>query len=214
MQISINSTRKQAAFTQEKNTGIEWSSRNSVGEAYTSKQYLKFYAKALELKHHSTLFYDIRGSIYDKYLIDKLLRVETTIKNKAHWKTYNLEISTLKDLLDIDLSKNRTLITRPINYYMTGIKFIKTRTDLTASERAYLYMINSIKENGSSEIKAIIEVSKILEPIHKSSRAKKKLIELVNSQRIFKIKKSDSNQLDIITELKKLEIIPTLKPTI
>jgi hypothetical protein len=42
------------------------SSRNSVGEAYTSKQYLKFYAKALELKH-STLFYDtyIRGSIYD-----------------------------------------------------------------------------------------------------------------------------------------------------
>jgi hypothetical protein len=34
---------------------------------------------------------------------------------------------------------------------MTGIKFIKTRTDLTASERAYLYMINSIKENGSSE---------------------------------------------------------------
>jgi exonuclease V gamma subunit len=131
----------------KKSTGIEWSSRNSVGEAYTSKQYLKFYAK-LELKHHSTLFYDtyIRGSIYDKYLIDnKLLRVETTIKNKAHWKTYNLEISTLKDLLDIDLSKNRTLITRPINYYMTGIKFIKTRTDLTASERAYLYMINSKK---------------------------------------------------------------------
>jgi hypothetical protein len=106
-------------------------------------------------------------------LIDnKLLRVETTIKNKAHWKTYNLEISTLKDLLDIDLSKNRTLITRPINYYMTGK--IKTRTDLTASERAYLYMINSIKENGSSEIKAIIEVSKILEPIHKSNRSRAK----------------------------------------
>jgi hypothetical protein len=55
---------------------------------------------------------------------------------------------------------------------MTGIKFIKTRTDLTA--RAYLYMINSIKENGSSEIKAIIEVSKILEPIHKSNRSRAK----------------------------------------
>jgi hypothetical protein len=86
------------AFTQK--YWYRMGSRNSVGEAYTSKQYLKFYAKALELKHHSTLFYDtyIRGSIYDKYLIDnKLLRVETTIKNKAHWKTYNLEISTLKD---------------------------------------------------------------------------------------------------------------------
>jgi hypothetical protein len=43
-----------------------------------------------------------------------------------HWNLQH-EISTLKDLLDIDLSKNRTLITRPINYYMTGIKFIKTR---------------------------------------------------------------------------------------
>jgi hypothetical protein len=75
-------------------------------------------------------------------LIDnKLLRVETTIKNKAHWKTQPWNINT-KDLLDIDLSKNRTLITRPINYYMTGIKFIKTRTDLTASEeRIYIWLI-------------------------------------------------------------------------
>jgi hypothetical protein len=41
--------------------------------------------QALELKHHSTLFYDtyIRGSIYDKYLIDT---VETTIKNKTFRK--------------------------------------------------------------------------------------------------------------------------------
>jgi hypothetical protein len=75
------------AFTQKRNTGIEWSSRNSVGEAYTSKQYLKFYAKALELKHHSTLFYDtyIRGSIYDKFDINCLelkqpLRIKHTGK--------------------------------------------------------------------------------------------------------------------------------------
>jgi hypothetical protein len=45
------------AFTQEKNTGIEWSSRNSVGEAYTSKQYLKFYAKAQNyiIQHYSMI---------------------------------------------------------------------------------------------------------------------------------------------------------------
>jgi hypothetical protein len=60
MQISINITQGKScnAFTQEKNTGIEWSSRNSVGEAYTSKQYLKFYAKALELntiQHYSMI---------------------------------------------------------------------------------------------------------------------------------------------------------------
>jgi hypothetical protein len=58
MQISINST--QGNKLQCIHTKEHWyrMSRNSVGEAYTSKQYLKFYAKALELKHHSTLFYD------------------------------------------------------------------------------------------------------------------------------------------------------------
>jgi hypothetical protein len=68
-------------------------SRNSVGEAYNCKQYLKFYAKALELNTFN-IFYDTYGvqSMY-KYLIDnKLLRVETTIKNKAHWK----KLTTLK----------------------------------------------------------------------------------------------------------------------
>jgi hypothetical protein len=81
------------AFTQEKNTGIEWSSRNSVGEAYTSKQYLKFYAKALELKHHSTLFYDtyIRGSIYDKYLIDNCLELKQPLRIKHTGKLTTLK---------------------------------------------------------------------------------------------------------------------------
>jgi hypothetical protein len=66
-------------------------SRNSVGEAYTSKQYLKFYAKALELKHHSTLFYDLYSISMINLIDNKLLRVETTIKNKAHWKLTTLK---------------------------------------------------------------------------------------------------------------------------
>jgi hypothetical protein len=79
---STHKGNKLCAFTQEKNTGIEWSSRNSVGEAYTSKQYLKFYAKALELKHHSTLFYDtyIRGSMIYYLELKQPLRIKHTGK--------------------------------------------------------------------------------------------------------------------------------------
>jgi hypothetical protein len=53
-------------------------------------------------------------------------------------------------------------------------------------------------------IKAIIGSNKILEPIHKSNKTElKKLIELVKfTACIFKIKKSDSNQLDIILNWK------------
>jgi hypothetical protein len=59
MQISINSTQEKASHSHKK-TGI----MDVVQLVKHTKQYLKFYAKALELKHHSTLFYDILCSIY------------------------------------------------------------------------------------------------------------------------------------------------------
>jgi hypothetical protein len=62
MQISINKVHKgnklQCIHTRKEYWYRNGVVENSVGEAYTSKQYQKFYAKALELKHHSTLFYD------------------------------------------------------------------------------------------------------------------------------------------------------------
>jgi hypothetical protein len=53
-----------------KNTGIEWVVKFSGWGMM--KQYLRFYAKALELKHHSTLFYDTYIGVQSavKYLID------------------------------------------------------------------------------------------------------------------------------------------------
>jgi undecaprenyl pyrophosphate synthase len=44
--------KKKFAFTQE-----NWYRMDVVQLVKHTKQYLKFYAKALELKHHSTLFY-------------------------------------------------------------------------------------------------------------------------------------------------------------
>jgi hypothetical protein len=88
MQISINSTQNRLQHSHKKRTG----SRN--GWVKHAPVNLRSFTLNIELKHHSTLFYDtyIRGSIYDKYLIDnKLLRVETTIKNKAHWKLTTLK---------------------------------------------------------------------------------------------------------------------------
>jgi hypothetical protein len=54
-------------------------------------------------------------------------------KNKSTLENL-LEISTLKRFTGYRFGKNRTLITRPINYYMTGIKFIKTELILTVKE--------------------------------------------------------------------------------
>lgn len=201
-------------FTKNTNTGIEWSNRNKVGKSYLKKQYLKYYAKSIELKYNSIKFYEayIKGTPADKYLIDdKLIRIETTIKNNAHWNTYGRNVRTLRDLLALDLSKNLEVFKRPINHYMTGSKFVEVRTNLTPSDKEKLELIRMyILHYNFTENEAIESLSVMMEPKDKSNRSryKKKLINLCSSNRVKEIKKSNINQLDMIDELEKLNLIP------
>ena len=111
------------AFRQEFNRGIEFGARDKVYKSYTTKQYLKVYAKLIELKHvkRSNDFYCayLDANDINKYDPDYFYRIETTIKNAAHFKTYGLEIRTLNDLLELDLDKNGAqFFERPLNTYL------------------------------------------------------------------------------------------------
>lgn len=201
-------------FRKKNNVGIEWSDRNKVGKSYRKKQYLKYYAKSLELKHHSTVFYDtyIKGTDIDNKLSDtKSLRVETTIKNREHWKTYKVDVTTLKSLLEVDLTKHIEIFNRPINHYMQGINIINTRTDLTPNQKlqlGYMDLLNKLYDYSENE--AITHMVSEYGGTTKQSRYqfKKALQKLVSENREIDIKISDEKQLDIITELEKLELIP------
>ena len=169
------------AFTQENNVGIEWGERNKVFKAYKTKQYLKYYAKSLELKHNSTLFYDSyikSNKEITKYLIDnKLLRIETTLKNNAHWNTYGATVITLRDLLELDLTKLSDVFKRPISHYMKGDKFIPIKTNLNVTERQSLMLLKlTMDYYNMTEFEAIEHLSLTLEPNPKNrGRFRKKL---------------------------------------
>ena len=115
-----------SGWTQEKNTGIEFGDRQKVGRRYRTKQYLKFYAKLVELE------YNPRSKEFKEAYLDTInleaydypyfLRVETTIKNAAHFQVYDLEVRTLKDLLKVSASAMRGCIQGGINMHLNALK--------------------------------------------------------------------------------------------
>jgi hypothetical protein len=143
-------------FKLASNRGIEWGNRDKVAKAYKTKQYLKYYAKVLELKYNSTEFYEayIKDKLNEKILFadgtlheyenteENVLRIETTIKNPNHFRTYGIECVTLLDLLKIDLMLHSAIFNRPIQTYMNGYKTIRHNTELSPLERTYLFSLN------------------------------------------------------------------------
>ena len=142
-------TIKPNLFSNNTNRGIQWGEREKVYKAYKTKQFLKYYAKLLELKNNSEEFYNAYlkdkinevtlfadGSEYtDEVTEDNLLRIETTIKNPSHFETYGIYCKTLLDLLNIDLSKHSSFFNRPIQTYMSGYRPINHNSELTLSEK-------------------------------------------------------------------------------
>jgi hypothetical protein len=232
--IISKSTPKANRFNKKMNIGIEWGTRGKVGKAYATKQYLKYYSKSLEFKNFkdkpkSFEFYkkyiqeyaneDIVlacGSIYKQDLMndERLLRVETSIKDKDHWKTYELNVDTLRDLLSVNLSKCPNIFNRPINAYMNKYRAIKHRENLTPQEELMIAFIDSICEN-SEEDKVVITDrfinlifdSKEKTPTNRKSKSilKKRMFLLINSKEKTTKKKYSEES---INEFKKLGLIP------
>ena len=222
-------------WTKKNNTGAEWGHRTYIGKSYHKKQFLKYYSKLIELKYNSTEFYNtfLKAEVEQNTLfadgtteapyfskkenIDKLLRVETTIKNKAHWETYGLKVNTLLELLNVDLSKQNIIFNRPIANYMTGHKLIQHRTDLTPTERMLLQYMHTkaqllgieVQDTISSIVyEAFLGKEKTQTIRNQKSQYKKKLLNLLlqNKAEIVELNK-ESNQLKL-EELLKFSLIP------
>lgn len=151
-------------YTKDTNLGIQWSHRDKVGRAFKTKQFLKYYAKAIELKYNSTPFYekyiknalnqtliDLNGKVItegNKYFDEqRLLRVETTIKNNLHFESYGYQVKTLRDLLNLKKDKDfLKIFTRPMSQYMSGYREIKHNEEMTIGQRfKYLTLLNKAK---------------------------------------------------------------------
>ncbi len=218
-------------FKKKENTGIQWGHRDKVGRSYTKKQFLKYYAKAVELTYNSTDFYneylynplsqsliDIQGNVLcekNKYFdLEKLIRIETTLKNTEHFKTYGYSPKTLKDLLNIALDVTfLKVFTRPMSTYMTGYREIKHADKMTINQRTkYLLCLYTAKHKQMSIEDVVPLLAYQLHP--KNIRARRELkhqyYSIINMEEVgVKTHKHNTEHWNnFITEIQQKNIIP------
>ena len=226
-------TIKPNLFELKINRGIEWGKRKEVAKAYKTKQFLKYYAKVLELMHNSTDFYNayIKDKLNEETLFadssifvpdyneNNILRVETTIKNSDHFNTYGIKCKTLIELLNIDLLKHNAIFNRPIQTYMSGYKTITHNLELTLTQRGWIYSLNLLAKSMNLRPIEVVDVLVLqMFPFNpdtkinvlKSSRSqfKKKLIELLHIDKKTMIQNKMKNTQISMDEIKGFGIIP------
>jgi hypothetical protein len=221
-------------WNEKTNTGIQWSSRAGVKKAYTTKQFLKYYAKLMSLKYDpsnvefyetylkdivfgKTLFSDL--SEYENPLNDNnFLRIETTIKNSDHFETYKIKnIKTLEQLLQLNIASEYAFFKRPQSVYMTGYKILKQVSEQTHQDKAYYIMMNAFSQIYSIDIQDTIPFivnefypydSKQKNLKQSRSQLKKKLLTIALKNKAQIINLNNEKQLQKKIEFEKLNLIP------
>lgn len=203
------------------NKGYQWGIREKVGKAYVRGQFLKYYAKELELtKNKKTIpFFEaylkepLTGNKHFEH--DRLLRVETTIKNKPHFKTYGLEIQTIKDLIDLDLDSDEVLsfFKRPMSIYMTGYKEIKHQVEMTINQREkYLLCYMKATHKAISMEQSVRLIAFDMHPQHKRKNReyRNQLYTIINMQEVGKKthRHNTENWARFISEIEGKNLIP------
>lgn len=222
-------------YQMKNNCGIEWNKRDKVGRAYRKRQYLKYYAKAIELKYNSTAFYEaylkdeLNSDLIDMdgvripqnqfFNDDKLLRVETTIKNNRHFDSYGYEVKSLRDLLNLELDKKfLQVFVRPMSQYMNGYREIKQVEGMTKGQKwKYHAMMFHAKYFKCEVQEAIPYFVKAFYPDTKKhnsrSNLRTELYGIINHHQVGYKTKAHNNKIwnEFISEIEAKKIIPKKK---
>lgn len=218
-------------YTQDKNTGIQFGHRLGVGKAYLKKQFLKYYAKLVSLKYDekNVEFYEtfIKPKLFQRTIFsdqkeykspineNNLIRMETTVKNKDHFKTYGKEINVLNDLLKLDIQTDYFYFLRPQMQYMDVYKRIVHNEKETLTDKVYYQLMVQTSNNLSMDVQDTIPfILNMLYPYdaddktlkQKRNQLKNKLtdIALKRKQEILKLNNKKNQQIMMEFEIKKL----------
>lgn len=93
------------SYTTKSNMGIEWSKRETI--AFKTSPFVKIYHKEIELKNKSSEFANeyLREIDYSD-----LVRIEATVKNKKHFRTFGVDITALDYILRLDAKVKENII--------------------------------------------------------------------------------------------------------
>ena len=91
-------------------TGIQWSNRKAT--SFAKAPFLKVYSKEIDLKTQSKEF---RDKYMSEARIKDLTRVEYTIKNKKHFRSYGINQTDLNSILSLSQDKLQEMLQSTLN---------------------------------------------------------------------------------------------------
>lgn len=134
------------SFNKKNNQGIEFSDRRTT--AYKSNPYLKLYNKELQLTYDSNVF----ANEYLKNInYTNVIRIETTVKNKKHFKHLGINDTSLHSILSISNEVKEQIISKAIQKHIEPrTRQINTPNELTPSDMIIHNAIVLLLDSGMS----------------------------------------------------------------
>ncbi len=168
-------------YTDKENTGIQFSLRKT--NSFRKSPFLKFYGKAIELTYKSKLF--LENHLFDVKLPQNLIRMETTIKNKKHFKYLGFDSNTLEYVLDHIERIGKKAFQHALKKHLdmdkaNTEKLIAKAKALNVNDKAFIYVINDfVNHKGFNLEDAIIEVaSTFYDDRRRQSELRKRLFKI------------------------------------
>ena len=158
------------SFNQANNKGIEFSDRRTT--SCRSNPFLKIYHKGIELNNKSMKFANDYLSSID---YTDIVRIECTVKNKAHFKYLGINDTTLHNLLNLSLEVKKSIITSAIKKHLEPrVIEIKNQSELKPDKMIIYNLIVALMYSGHSfeTIKTTIALSGIDCKVKRSQKGK------------------------------------------
>lgn len=131
-------------FKRKNNVGFEWSSRDT--NAFKTFPFLKIYDKGKQLKSES---FEFANTYLDPKSYERLVRIETTVKNKSHFKALGVTDTSLKSLLGLSREFKEKVLLEALNCHLIRVdeKDMEKSKSLSSMERgAYNHLLSNFKQ--------------------------------------------------------------------
>ena len=137
-------------FNAKNNDGIQWSDRETT--RFLGNPFFKIYHKETELLREGK-----KGSkdFYDSFLkgvdIEDRVRIETTVKNKKHFRALGIQDTTLSNLLDLTPETRNNIIQKAAQCHLEArTRTITPNSDMTPNKKVMYAAIIDFMDLGRS----------------------------------------------------------------
>ena len=146
-------------FNSVDNKGIEFSDRRTT--SFKSNPYLKIYHKEVELTNNSETF---ARNYLQEVDIANVVRIECTVKNKAHFRYLGIEDTRLQKLLELSPEAKEKIMSSTLAKHLEPrLNEIVNKAEIKPNDRILYNFIISLMKSGFSfqTIRDVIAISGI-----------------------------------------------------